>query len=908
MGSATDYYFSSSDGNDARSFQQAQNALTPWKTLNKLNDVFPSLKPGDRILFKRGDVFTGGIVVTQSGTAGAPIIMGAYGDGERPIINGCYSISEWTSLGNGRYESVRLPAESSVNMVVINGQNYGMGRFPNPDADNSGYLTIDAKGSNLITDRDLGSTVDWTGGELVLRNQRWILDRTPIRDHQNNTLFYDSEVINYTPSRGKGYFIQNHIETLDRFGEWYFESTDRKLIVYFGEESPDDQEVLVSTEGILVDLRSNHIVLEGLALTGANQYAIYNDRTKPSVENILVKDCHISFSGIDAVHCSPARDIQIENCTIENSNNNGIYLSNGSQNSIIRNNLVQNTHMIAGMGQSGDGNGVAIFNRADGLVAENNRVINTGYSGIEFSGSNSLVKNNFVDHFCMVKDDGGGIYSFIGPLNQTRQNQEVIDNIVLNAIGAPDGTTNPNYRASEGIYLDDNVNNVTVSNNTVAFGANYGIFVHNARSFTVKNNTLFGNRVQFSIISDSNDEIVNEGLVEDNIFFSKDADNLTALYKTVTNDLGDFGVLQNNFYARPFDDDLTIASEILSGTSNFDFRRHTLESWQMAFGQDEGSRKSPIALPRFTIDSLIGDNKFDNGSFDRDLEGADCIGQGSTCTLSWDGENVLDQGALKIQNSTNSRLTLGIGEVDQSKQYLLQFSALAIEQAAIEVSLGQEGVGSRTLISSVNTIDVGPSRKEYELLFSFPSSVNAAVVEFTSDQSNLTYWIDNVQLMEVEANMSDPVDRIRFEYNATNSTRKIDLAASYIDVRGNEYSNSINLEPFESIILLEKAGMVEGEDGVTDTTLTSPREAIKCRVFPNPVKNNLNIEMLIVKPEFFQFELYDRLGRHVRTLDLGLQFEGKKSFFFSTENLVPGLYYLLCRSNEKQKTMSFVKH
>src|SRR3954447_26306731 len=81
------YYFSASQGDDSRTATQAQNPNTPWKTLSKLNSFFASLKPGDSVLFKRDDTFFGSITIAVSGTSSAPIILGAYGSGNRPIIS-----------------------------------------------------------------------------------------------------------------------------------------------------------------------------------------------------------------------------------------------------------------------------------------------------------------------------------------------------------------------------------------------------------------------------------------------------------------------------------------------------------------------------------------------------------------------------------------------------------------------------------------------------------------------------------------------------------------------------------------------------------------------------------------------------------------------------------------------------
>src|SRR5205823_2520641 len=94
------------------------------------------LSPGDNVLFNRGDVFYGRIIINKSGASGSPITIGAYGTGANPVITGFTTVSSWTSLGSNIWESSNTVSTlSTANIVVINGVNTAMGRYPN-----SGYL------------------------------------------------------------------------------------------------------------------------------------------------------------------------------------------------------------------------------------------------------------------------------------------------------------------------------------------------------------------------------------------------------------------------------------------------------------------------------------------------------------------------------------------------------------------------------------------------------------------------------------------------------------------------------------------------------------------------------------------------------------------------------------------------
>ena len=69
---ATTYYVNSRSGNDDNTGATKEAA---WKSLKNLSRKF---LPGDNVLFARGSSYTGGFVLTSSGTATKPIVFSSY--------------------------------------------------------------------------------------------------------------------------------------------------------------------------------------------------------------------------------------------------------------------------------------------------------------------------------------------------------------------------------------------------------------------------------------------------------------------------------------------------------------------------------------------------------------------------------------------------------------------------------------------------------------------------------------------------------------------------------------------------------------------------------------------------------------------------------------------------------------
>ena len=222
---ATTYYVSNS-GSDSNN---GTSTTTPWKSLTKVNSFAGSLKAGDNVLFNRGETFYGSITITKSGSSGAPITLGAYGSGANPVITGFTTVSTWTNLGSNIWESSSaVSGLSTCNMVVINGVNTAMGRYPN-----TGYLTFQShSGSASITSSSLNAgTTNWTGAEVVIKKNRGIIDRSLITSASGSTINYTTGS-NNAAIDGFGFFIQNDARTLDRQNEWYYNPSTKKIRIY----------------------------------------------------------------------------------------------------------------------------------------------------------------------------------------------------------------------------------------------------------------------------------------------------------------------------------------------------------------------------------------------------------------------------------------------------------------------------------------------------------------------------------------------------------------------------------------------------------------------------------------------------------------------------------------------------
>lgn len=94
----TTYFISSSQGNDSN---DGLTTGTTWRTFYNVyhKSIFgPHFAPGDSILLKKGDSWEKLLRIRADGSEADPIVIGAYGDGAKPLLRGHVAPAPWDSV------------------------------------------------------------------------------------------------------------------------------------------------------------------------------------------------------------------------------------------------------------------------------------------------------------------------------------------------------------------------------------------------------------------------------------------------------------------------------------------------------------------------------------------------------------------------------------------------------------------------------------------------------------------------------------------------------------------------------------------------------------------------------------------------------------------------------------------
>lgn len=587
--SQTTYYVSSA-GNDANN---GTSTSTPWQTLTKVNSR--TFVPGDQILFRRGDTWLGTLKIMQAGTAANRILFGDYGSGPKPVIDGRMQLTTWETTADPNIMRCAVPSGGHLEMVTVNEQPQGRGRWPN-----TGWRYYNAfVEDQSITDNTLSSTPNWTGAEIVMRKSSWTLDRDSITNHSGTTLTFTPASAWETMTAGWGYFIQNSMTTLDQLFEWFYDGS--YVYMYFGANPPSNYNVKASVQDNVVYLGYNmdYITLKNLNLIGSDMDGIH---VMNSSFGTWVDSCDVRFTGLSGFNSEwECPSIRITNSTFKDAYNIGIQIAGASPDTYVGHTTVENVNLIKGTGLyittanwDALGDGISMGNGNSGQKVEYNVVNRIGHHGIGIMGRRDTVWYNKVTHIGQSRMDVGAIYLWDG--SASMGGSLVQNNIITDAEIDTSGNNKPDeqYGAS-GIYLDF-VDSVKIIGNSLADITGFGFLFNPNKMIELHDNTVFNAKhssIMFSAQGGENFNFTRNKFISKtppkayySLPYSNQYANSTVMdFKTSQSTFPNLGIIDSNFYARPLTGDNYIFNTFVNGDPWFGVHK-TFSDWKVLSGRD----------------------------------------------------------------------------------------------------------------------------------------------------------------------------------------------------------------------------------------------------------------------------------------------------------------------------------
>lgn len=861
------YYVSNSGGSDSYTAAQAQNAATPWKSLAKINSM--TFLPGDNILLKKGDSWTGTVVAPSSGSNGNPITYGAYGSGGNPMIMGTVSLTGPWTVQSGSVYWADVP--QNINRLFLNGQPLVLARTPN-----AGYLKMDDTLNSRTLKCGALPNVNFTGAIAHVRTSHWTIASKKIIsfDAAQKTVTLSAAPV-YGLKPGWGFFINNTLEALDQAGEWYYDSTAHRLYVWTPKgDSPSNYRMEGSTfkNGFEISSKS-FVIVRGITIFGHCQYGVAAD----NVSNLEVDGNVISFPGavgVNILNGGSSHNVVDSNVIV----GAGVYgvLSYGTG-VTVSNNTIKRIALVPDFTKIGMGDqccsGLAFEIHGDNAQVRNNRIDSIGYIGIRSFDRNNLIEYNFLQNCCLSKDDGGGIYTgWQSDRTAPGASGTIIRrNIVLNTRSAPESNPDLGYTPGEGIYVDDQGHDITITENTAADCSNHGFFLHNNKNMRVSNNVSYNNQTQMGLAEDAiiGPGYVTNNSVKNNIFYSL-TDKQTCLRTTSPYTDTFLAVTDSNYYCNPYDDIII----------SYNASAYSLDSWRAAKHLDAHSRNSRIHVLPYRIASTLGPNLVANGTFQTSVSSWGYWP--GAVARTWDRNHGLDSGCMKVLYTVDTAATSCLVypssfELTEGQAYLLKFSVISNKPGTLQ-AIVRQAHAPWGVIGLSKYFPFDTTRKDFSVVFYADTTDAQCRIDFSNTKADSLYWLDNVSIVPVSVVPEDPREQSKLFYNATLRDSVISLSGKgYRDLDGNLVTGSITLAPFLSRILIPDASYTYSEQRA------DAAEPFSLSIAPNPCNPSATISIGAVPGTALSVDCFDLRGRKILTLFKGVPSKPKFTLVWNGE-------------------------
>ena len=783
-------------GNDEA---DGHSPATAWRNMSRLQSELDKLRageqsvlgPGGQILLERGGVYYGYLSFNDlSGSAPEPFRIGAFCEGDDPVLSGYQPLSAWRPAGNNVWEVDCPGCGARPNALRLDGEMQILARWPNPEGgDEEGYNYYDdfTNTPYSVSDAALNGQ-NWTGGEAVVKPWPWVMDRLYIESQVGNTLNLrgvEGRLPSSPLQKGYGYFIQNHPAALDRHGEWVYDADKNTIQLYLSSGSPTNHRVEISRMHTLLSVdASNYLELEDVVLEGAHELAIWGRSCQGlSLRNVTLRDL-----GGRGLHLDDCADVTVTDSQILNTQDNGVYLANCT-NCKVAESVFDNIAMAKGMGGDGDLRYLGVLIGGQGSLFEYNRVTRNGYIPVT-AQSYATVRHNFIDDFSSVKVDGAGIYTF------EATGVTIEKNIVTNGRGSTAGIP-WSSTVTNGVYTDQRTRDTLVKDNTFAYTSGSGIKVFSGQNIRFENNTVFAARERGLEFLEKRDTIFHSDLlVQNNLFVLERPGDPVVRMNTDGGEerMAAAGVLTQNTYCTPLTLPQVSRSYVADG-QRINYREEAISfaAWQAY--QDKDSRPCPYSYPSFEVSAVLTPNLVANGDF----------GQDASAWSRWPVETkYVRTEAGQLEVTAPGELLTDVGPVEAGSVYRLRFDASGpANAAALRLRLHRSGP-TYEAISPLEVIPLSTELSPAEVFIVPTADVENVRLRFLFAGEDLPATLDNVEFVKVDAAATNLSDKVRLEINPSETVRSVVLDGVYLDVKGQRYSGSVSVPPYGSVVLFKE--------------------------------------------------------------------------------------------------------
>ncbi|MBN2349203.1 MAG: right-handed parallel beta-helix repeat-containing protein [Bacteroidales bacterium] len=592
---ATSYYFSSLNGNDSNS---GTSNTSPWKSMEKLQELLRNISAGDVILFERGSSWDRVRLNIEniSGNEGSPIVFTAYGQGLKPRFKGSKVAGTFIREGNiWRLEDNDLPeyvvdATRLIPFIYIDERHYEVSRYPDNDYLYTGSTNVDY----FLEDYSQNWENDqWVNGLAVVRVLNWKWYSRRINSNSNTRLDFDNFGSSYETS-STPYLIRNHVNACNLEGEWA--QQNNTLWINYSSDL-NTKKVEYPVVDIIFTIKNCHYLkFENLQVERSNLFNFYIETS-----NVEIVDCFISDAGGGLINSQEHSDVIISRNYFTRGRRGGIFLEK-SHGEVSYNTFKKMA--FDGAANTEKPYGACVMNwYCDDITSVDHNVmdsVNLGYHG-HWSNAENYVTNNYITNFGLTVRDCGALYF---GADYTGHSKIVNKNILINA----------HNKFVHGLYIDYSSNNVKADSNTIA-NTNIAIFIHASKNNEIRNTNIINPaynmdppawnqaiRLDEYLYNHNGSDvspIIYNNIQNNTIVLGRTQNEKAVMFFNVINDKHT-NIIDNNLYFNPFGThtDIITSGEDYSSYDSYDFY-----NWKITSGFDSHSELNPT---HWTFQSVSG--------------------------------------------------------------------------------------------------------------------------------------------------------------------------------------------------------------------------------------------------------------------------------------------------------------